>query len=63
MNFDQAIQKRIISLYAEKAVEAPDVSVINGETTIDTIEQFCGKLGISIADFFVNDLFRGLEPN
>ncbi len=34
----------------------------NNSTTVSTIQKLCDGLGISIIDFFYNDLFKDIEP-
>lgn len=61
MNIRQALQERIRRLYQDRNLPVPDLSAFCEETTMETIEQLCTDFGISIADFFTDDLFYGIE--
>jgi transcriptional regulator with XRE-family HTH domain len=76
MNISQAVIKRIEELCKERNLTINALSNISGVTQstvndivsgttynagIATIKKLCDGLGISIKDFFNNDLFTNLE--
>lgn len=61
MNIQQALKQRIQNLCQERNVSFDNYADRIGEnTTIEDIELICNQLGISLADFFVNDLFQNI---
>lgn len=76
MTLETAIQERIMGLCRERGLSAHSLAMLcripsstmqhifSRETStpcISTIEEICDGLGISLADFFVDDLFHNLE--
>lgn len=77
MTIGEAVEERILQLCAENNVSINKLSTISGVTqstvnnivsgrnnsvTVSTIQKLCDGLGITIVDFFSNDLFREIEP-
>lgn len=77
MTIGEAVEERILQLCAENNVSINKLSTISGVTqstvsnivsgrnnsvTVSTIQKLCVGLGITIVDFFSNDLFREIEP-
>lgn len=58
MSNTEAIQTRIKELCNKLGKRLPDLSLYTGNTPLEDIELLCGHLGISVADFFCDDLFR-----
>ena len=72
MDTEQAVRTRILALCQErsipvstlaevKGVDSKDLNKIldgrGGDTTFETVEMICDAFGISLADFFVSDVF------
>lgn len=77
MTIGEAVKERILQLCAENDMSINKLSTISGVTqstvnnivsgrnnsaTVSTIQKLCDGLGITIVDFFSNDLFREIEP-
>lgn len=77
MTIGEAVEERILQLCAENNVSINKLSTISGVTqstvnnivsgrnnsvTVSTTQKLCDGLGITIVDFFSNDLFREIEP-
>lgn len=61
MSIEQALQTRIKELCQEKSIPSSNfMDSISENTTIEDIELICDQFGISLADFFVNDLFQDI---
>lgn len=67
MNIEEAFQKRVQDLCQERNLSYEDIIKIRSsvqdntaDTTIDSVEQICLAMNISIADFFCSDTFRNL---
>lgn len=58
MNNTLAIRERIKTLCRENNFAVPDLESFTANSTIEDIEQLCHQIGVSLADFFVNDIFR-----
>ena len=76
MNIGEAVRERIIELCREREISLNKlgnmsgvtqstinniVSGRNNSTTISTVKKLCDGLGITIEEFFSDDLFRDLE--
>lgn len=76
MKIEQAIHQRIETLCKKQCMTLQELQqssgisytafyrVLYGETSspyISTIEKICNGLNISLAEFFLDDLFRNLE--
>ena len=76
MRIGEAVRTRILSLCQERELSVNKLSNISGVTqstvnnivsgrnnsaTISTIKKLCDGLGITIEEFFSNELFCGLE--
>ncbi len=77
MTIGEAVRERILELCSERGMTINKLSTISGvtqstvnnvvggrnnSTTVSTIQKLCDGLGISIIDFFYNDLFKDIEP-
>lgn len=77
MTIGEAVKERILQLCAENELSINKLSTISGVTqstvnniisgrnnsaTVATIQKLCDGLGITIVDFFSDDLFRDIEP-
>lgn len=58
MHITEAIQKRKDTLCRELNRDIHHSALAENDTTLEDIEVFCNQLGISVADFFDDDLFR-----
>ena len=71
------VKERILQLCAERGLTINKLSTISGvtqstvnnvvggrnnSTTVSTLQKLCGGLGITIIDFFNDDLFKDIEP-
>ena len=78
MTLENAIRTRILELCHEQSITLHALAhrcgiasstmqnIFYRESTtpcVSTIVKICDGLGISLADFFVNDLFRNLDEN
>ena len=76
MNVGEAVKKRILQLCRERDISVNKLSSMSGVTqstvnnivsgrnnsaTVSTIKKLCDGLGITIEEFFNDELFRGLE--
>ena len=76
MTVGEAVRQRIIQLCQERDISINKLSSISGvtqstvnnivsgrnnSTTVSTIKKLCDGLGITIEEFFSDELFRGLE--
>ena len=76
MRIGEAIRQRIIELCNEHDINVNQLSlmcgmtqstlnnIVNGRnhsTTVSTIQKICDGLGITIQDFFDDDLFKEIE--
>ena len=76
MTVGEAVRQRIIELCQERNISINKLSAISGVTqstvnnivsgrnnsaTVSTIKKLCDGLGITIDEFFHNELFSGLE--
>jgi transcriptional regulator with XRE-family HTH domain len=76
MTIGEAVRQRIIQLCQERNITVNKLSGISGvtqstvnnivsgrnnSTTVSTIKKLCDGLGITIDEFFLSDLFSGLE--
>lgn len=77
MTIGEAVRERILELCAERDMTINKLSTISGitqstvnnivggrnnSTTVSTIQKLCDGLGITIIEFFNNDLFKEIEP-
>ena len=77
MTIGEAVRERILELCAERDMTINNLSTISGitqstvnnivggrnnSTTVSTIQKLCDGLGITIVEFFNNDLFKEIEP-
>ena len=77
MTIGEAVKERILQLCAERDLTINKLSTISGvtqstvnnvvggrnnSTTVSTIQKLCDGLGITIIDFFDDDLFKDIEP-
>lgn len=77
MTIGEAVRERILELCAERDMTINKLSTISGitqstvnnivggrnnSTTVSTIQKLCDGLGITIVEFFNNDLFKEIEP-
>ncbi len=76
MTSGEAVSKRILALCDEYKITPNKLSILSGMTqstinniintgsknpTVSTVKKICDGLGISLADFFNDPLFFGLE--
>lgn len=76
MTVGEAVRQRIVQLCQERDISINKLSSISGvtqstvnniisgrnnSTTVSTIQKLCDGLGITITDFFSNELFCDLE--
>ena len=76
MNVGEAVKERILQLCRERDISVNKLSSMSGVTqstvnnivsgrnnsaTVSTIMKLCDGLGITIEEFFSDELFRGLE--
>ena len=76
MKVGEAVRRRIRGLCAERGITLNKLSTISGITqstlnnivsgrnnsaTVATIQKICNGLGITLVDFFQNELFSQLE--
>lgn len=76
MNVGEAVKARILQLCRERDISVNKLSSMSGVTqstvnnivsgrnnsaTVSTIKKLCDGLGITIEEFFSDELFRGLE--
>ena len=76
LNVGEAVKKRILQLCRERDISVNKLSSMSGVTqstvnnivsgrnnsaTVSTIKKLCDGLGITIEEFFNDELFRGLE--
>ena len=76
MNVGEAVKERILQLCHERDISVNKLSSMSGVTqstvnnivsgrnnsaTVSTIKKLCDGLGITIEEFFSDELFRGLE--
>ena len=76
MKVGEAVRRRIRDLCAERGITLNKLSTISGITqstlnnivsgrnnsaTVATIQKICNGLGITLVDFFQNELFSQLE--
>ena len=76
MTVGEAVRQRIVQLCQERDISINKLSSISGvtqstvnniisgrnnSTTVSTIQKLCDGLGITITDFFSNELFYDLE--
>ena len=77
MTIGEAVKERILQLCAERDLTINKLSTISGvtqstvnnvvggrnnSTTVSTLQKLCDGLGITIIDFFNDDLFKDIEP-
>ena len=77
MTIGEAVKKRILQLCDERDLTINKLCTISGvtqstvnnlvggrnnSTTVSTIQKLCDGLGITIRDFFGDDLFKDIEP-
>ena len=77
MNIGQAVRARILELCDERNISVNKLCSMSGVTqstvnniisgrnnsaTVSTIKKLCDGLGITIIDFFNDDLFKDIEP-
>lgn len=77
MTIGEAVKERILQLCAENELSINKLSTISGVTqstvnniisgrnnsaTVATIQKLCDGLGITIVDFFSDELFKDIEP-
>lgn len=77
MTIGEAVKERILQLCAENDMSINKLCTISGVTqstvnnivsgrnnsaTVSTIQKLCDGLGITIVDFFSDDVFRDIEP-
>ena len=77
MTIGEAVKKRILQLCEERDLTINKLCTISGvtqstvnnlvggrnnSTTVSTIQKLCDGLGITISDFFGDDLFKDIEP-
>lgn len=77
MTIGEAVRERILELCAERDMTINKLSTISGitqstvnnivggrnnSTTVSTIQKLCDGLGITIVEFFNDDLFKEIEP-
>ncbi len=77
MTIGEAVKERILQLCAERDPTINKLSTISGvtqstvnnvvggrnnSTTVSTLQKLCDGLGITIIDFFNDDLFKDIEP-
>lgn len=77
MTIGEAAKERILQLCAERDLTNNKPSTISGitestvnnvvggqnnSTTVSTLQKLCDGLGITIIDFFNDDLFKDIEP-
>ena len=76
LNVGEAVKERILQLCRERDISVNKLSSMSGVTqstvnnivsgrnnsaTVSTIKKLCDGLGITIEEFFSNELFCGLE--
>ena len=76
LNVGEAVKARILQLCRERDISVNKLSSMSGVTqstvnnivsgrnnsaTVSTIKKLCDGLGITIEEFFSDELFRGLE--
>ena len=77
MTIGEAVKERIFQLCAERDLIIKKLGMISGATqstvgnmvggcnnrkTVSTLQKLCDGLGITIIDFFNDDLFKDIEP-
>ena len=63
MTIGEAVKERILQLCAERDLTINKLSRgRNNSTTVSTLQKLCDGLGITIIDFFNDDLFKDIEP-
>ena len=72
MTIGEAVKERILQLCAERDLTINKLSTQstvnnvvggrNNSTTVSTLQKLCDGLGITIIDFFNDDLFKDIEP-
>ena len=77
MTIGEAVKERILQLCAERDLTINKLSTISGvtqstvnnvvggqnnSTTVSTLQKLCDGSGITIIDFFNDDLFKDIEP-
>lgn len=77
MTIGEAVKERILQLCAENDMSINKLCTISGVTqstvnnivsgrnnsaTVSTIQKLCDGLGITIVDFFSDEVFRDIEP-
>lgn len=61
MTANEATKEKMRKLCQQEGIEVPACCDPEVETTVEDVVQLCGKLNISVIDFFNDSIFRNLD--